>query len=182
MRLFVVIPEALLNELKMKSILKGLVAIVALLSVTVSAAQDKNQAGQLKPVFDNYFQLSNALVKTDSKTAAAAANELLSAVKAIKMESLNEAQHTAWMKVMDNLDKDALAISKTQDIKKQRESFKSLSKNTYELIKASGNDLPVFYNHCPMVDANWLSLDKSIKNPYYGSQMLTCGKTVETIK
>jgi hypothetical protein len=30
--------------------------------------------------------------------------------------------------------------------------------------------------------ANWLSKESTIKNPYYGSQMLTCGKTVETIK
>lgn len=30
--------------------------------------------------------------------------------------------------------------------------------------------------------ANWLSKENPIKNPYYDSQMLTCGKTVETIK
>jgi hypothetical protein len=30
--------------------------------------------------------------------------------------------------------------------------------------------------------ANWLSKESAIKNPYYGSQMLSCGKTVETIK
>ena len=166
----------------MKSILKGLVAIIALLSVTVSAAQDKTQAGQLKPIFDNYFQLNNALVKSDSKAAAATSTELQSALTAVKMESLNEAEHTVWMKVMDDLNKDALAISKTQDIKKQRASFKSLSVNTYELMKVSNPGQPVYYNHCPMVDANWLSMEKGIKNPYYGAQMLTCGKTIETIK
>jgi hypothetical protein len=30
--------------------------------------------------------------------------------------------------------------------------------------------------------ANWVSKDNTIKNPYYGSQMLSCGKTLETIK
>jgi hypothetical protein len=30
--------------------------------------------------------------------------------------------------------------------------------------------------------ANWLSKENAVKNPYYGSQMLTCGKVVETIK
>ena len=30
--------------------------------------------------------------------------------------------------------------------------------------------------------ANWLSKENAVKNPYYGSQMLTCGSTVETIK
>jgi hypothetical protein len=33
-----------------------------------------------------------------------------------------------------------------------------------------------------MQDANWLSKENTVKNPYYGSQMLSCGKTVETIK
>ncbi|MDC6388873.1 hypothetical protein PP182_09290 [Maribacter sp. PR1] len=39
----------------------------------------------------------------------------------------------------------------------------------------------LYYQYCPMQDANWLSKDKTVKNPYYGSQMLSCGSTVETI-
>lgn len=39
-----------------------------------------------------------------------------------------------WMKVPKDLKADAKSISETQDIKKQRDSFKSLSKNTYEFI------------------------------------------------
>jgi hypothetical protein len=29
---------------------------------------------------------------------------------------------------------------------------------------------------------DWLRKENTIKNPYYGSQMLPCGKTVETTK
>jgi hypothetical protein len=29
--------------------------------------------------------------------------------------------------------------------------------------------------------ANWLSLENKVKNPYYGSRMLSCGKVVETL-
>ena len=56
----------------------------------------------------------------------------------------------------------------------------------YELIKVSKPKDAVYYQHCPMYNngkgANWLSKESAIKNPYYGSQMLTCGSTVETIK
>jgi hypothetical protein len=56
----------------------------------------------------------------------------------------------------------------------------------YLLIKVSKQEVTIYYQNCPMYNngkgANWLSKDISIKNPYYGSQMLTCGKTVETIK
>ena len=62
----------------------------------------------------------------------------------------------------------------------------TLSTNMYELIKISKTDAPVYYQFCPMANdgkgANWLSRENAIKNPYYGVQMMTCGRTVETIK
>lgn len=146
---------------------------------TMSENQESNQ---LKSVFDNYFLLKDALVKTDGKTAATKSKELLASIEAVKMESLKMDVHMVWMKVLKDLTADAKNISETQDIKKQRDFFKSLSKNTYELIKVSKPSEAVYYQYCPMQDANWLSKENAVKNPYYGSQMLTCGKTVETIK
>ncbi|MBD3660738.1 MAG: DUF3347 domain-containing protein, partial [Arenibacter algicola] len=74
----------------------------------------------------------------------------------------------------------------TKDVGEQRVYFKSLSKNMFEVIKDSKSETPVYYQFCPMADggkgANWLSLEEDIRNPYYGSQMLSCGKTIETIK
>ena len=140
------------------------------------------QNNQLQPVLDNYFLLKDALVKTDGKTAATKAKELLTSIEAVKMETLKMDVHMVWMKVWKDLTADAKSISETQDIKKQRDFFKSLSKNTYEVIKVSKPTEAVYYQYCPMQDANWLSKENAVKNPYYGSQMLTCGKTVETIK
>ena len=148
-------------------------------TITVTETQVANQ---LQAVFDNYFLLKDALVKTDAKTTAAKSKELLASIEAVKMETLKMEVHLVWMKVLKDLTADAKNISETQDIKKQRDFFKSLSKNTYELIKVSKPTEAVYYQYCPMKDANWLSKENGIKNPYYGSQMLTCGKTVETIK
>ncbi|MBC5841682.1 MAG: DUF3347 domain-containing protein [Flavobacterium sp.] len=147
-----------------------------------STMTENQGTDQLKPVFDNYFSLKDALVKTDSKMASAKSKDLLTAITVVKMETLKMDVHMTWMKVYKDLTADAKNISETQDIKKQRELFKSLSKNTYELIKVSKFTEPVYYQYCPMQDANWLSKENTIKNPYYGSQMLSCGKTVETIK
>jgi copper chaperone CopZ len=147
-----------------------------------SSMSDNQEKNQLKPVFDNYFSLKDALVKTDGKMASAKSKDLLTAITTVKMETLKMDVHMVWMKVFKDLTADAKNISETQDIKKQRELFKSLSKNTYELIKVSKSTEPVYYQYCPMQDANWLSKENTVKNPYYGSQMLSCGKTVETIK
>lgn len=147
-----------------------------------SSVSEKQETNQLKSVFDNYFLLKDALVKTDGKTASMKAMDLLRAISSVKMETLKMDVHMVWMKVFKDLTADAKNISEAKEIQKQRELFKSLSKNTYELIKVSKFTEPVYYQYCPMQNANWLSKENTVKNPYYGSQMLTCGKTLETIK
>ena len=151
----------------------------------MKTTEQKNQS-QLKAVFDNYFDVKDALVKTDGKLASEKAKGLVKAVTAVKMNELNTEEHNVWMKVLNNLKEDAEHIVETTDAKHQRDHFITLSKSVYELLKVSKYEVPVYYQFCPMANdgkgANWLSKENAVKNPYYGSQMLTCGKTVETIK
>jgi len=137
---------------------------------------------QLQNVYDAYFTVKDALIKSDSKLTSAKAKDLLNAITAVKMDKLKSNEHTVWMKVVKKLTADAKNISATTDLKKQRETFKSLSKSTYDLIKVSNPEQPIYKQYCPMADADWLSKEKAVKNPYYGSSMLTCGNVVETIK
>ena len=147
---------------------------------------EKQETNQLNAVFESYFAVKDALVKTDGNTASAKAKDLSNVISAVKMETLTTDEHNVWMEVMKDLAFDAEHISDTKEIGHQRDHFMSLSKNMYELIKVSKSETPIYYQHCPMANggkgANWLSKEDAIKNPYYGSQMLTCGSTVETIK
>ena len=140
---------------------------------------------QLKEVFNSYFAVKDALVKTDGTLAATKAALLLNSINAVKMENLTKEEHAEWMKVMKDLVFDAEHISETKDAGHQRDHFTSLSKNMYSLIKVSKQETPTYYQFCPMANkgkgANWLSKENIVKNPYYGSKMLGCGKTVETI-
>lgn len=151
-----------------------------------STMSESQQNNQLQPVFDSYFELKDALVKTDGNSASAKAAALTTAINAVKMDKLDMEVHMVWMKVLNDIKEDAEHIADTKDIKHQRDHFNTLSKNIYSLIKVSKSDTPTYYQFCPMANdgkgANWLSKENAIKNPYYGSQMLTCGKTVETIK
>ena len=150
------------------------------------ASTEMQGENQLKTVFDNYFSLKDALVKSDGNTTSTKAKGLLTALDAVQMNKLSNEEHTVWMKVMKDLAFDAEHIAETKDVAHQRDHFMNLSKNMYELIKVSKQETPVYFQHCPMANkgkgANWLSKENAIKNPYYGSQMLTCGSTVETIK
>ncbi|MBF6645685.1 MULTISPECIES: DUF3347 domain-containing protein [Flavobacteriales] len=142
----------------------------------------QNQS-QLKPVFDNYFSVKDALIKTDAATASAKAAELSASIKPVDMSKLSVEEHAVWMKIMKDLAANTESISKSKDVAKQRNAFAKLSGNIYTLAKVSKQDVPVYYQHCPMYNggANWLSKENAVKNPYYGSQMLTCGSTVEIL-
>jgi len=172
-----------------KSISKILVAITILVSITVSYAQNTKteaQTTELSAVFNNYFAVKNALVKTDGATASAKSAALLSSINAVKMDKLEMKVHMVWMKVIADLKEDAEHISDTKDVKHQRDHFNTLSKNIYALLKVSKQETPTYYQFCPMANngkgANWLSKESAIQNPYYGSKMLSCGKTMETLK
>ena len=150
---------------------------------TTTVIQDENQ---LKAVFDNYFLVKDALIGSNGNNTAVASKELVTAINNVKMDKLEMDVHMVWMKVVNTIKKDAENIGNTKDIKIQRDHFTTLSKDIYTLIKVSKYETPVYYQFCPMFNdgkgANWLSKENAVKNPYYGSMMLNCGKTVETIK
>jgi len=143
-------------------------------------------ASKLSEIYNQYFSLKDALVATDAAAASASAASLLAALNVVDMQKLQSKEHDSWMKVQQNLKEDAGKIKSSQDISQQRTFFSSLSTNMYDLIKVASPGQSVYLQFCPMASqgkgASWLSKEKTVKNPYYGSQMLSCGKTVETIQ
>lgn len=150
------------------------------------ASIEFQKLNQLNVVFDNYFALKDALVKTDGNLASKEAATLLSAINTVKMETLKTEEHDVWMKVLKNIKEDTEHIANTKEVEHQRDQFSSLSKNFYELMQVSKQETPTYYQFCPMAKdgkgANWLSKENAVKNPYYGTMMLSCGKVIETIK
>ena len=123
-------------------------------------------------LLNNYISVKNALVSGDSKSASQAISTLHESVKA---ES-SFAQKNVLLKATEKL-------SKASGIEKQRASFNDVSTTMWKLVKGSDKvSQPVYYQYCPMKKSYWLSKEKEIKNPYYGSSMLTCGKVAETKK
>lgn len=172
----------------MKSLSKIVMAMFSLLSVNICIANTPTNQTQneLSKVFEKYFEIKDALVKTNGKSASEKAKELTTAIKNVNMNKLSAEQHSVWMNVQKGLAEDAAHIADTNDAKHQRDHFITLSTAVYQLQKVSTTETPVYYQFCPMANggkgANWLSKEKPIKNPYYGSQMLSCGKTIETIQ
>lgn len=151
-----------------------------------SPAAEQEKGKLLSKVYDHYFALKDALVKDDAITASSKALSMAKAIKEVDMKSMSSEEHAAWMKVEKDLLMHAEHIGETKDIAHQREHFSMLSQNVYALAKVFKSDETIYLQHCPMYNdgkgADWLSKQNTVKNPYYGSSMLSCGKTTETIK
>ena len=152
------------------------VALIATAFTQKSFAQDTTNQAQLSQLLNSYYQVKNALIEGNSTTAALEAEAFLKTANGISNRTISEGSRNALVK-------DASVISDSKDLKKQREVFANFSINMYALAKSLKlTTEPIYYQYCPMKKAYWLSSDKAVKNPYYGSAMLTCGKVTETIQ
>lgn len=142
---------------------------------------------QLTKVYDAYLKMNSAFVDSDAKQVASEAKEVIKALKLVDMALLKGDAHMKWMDQLEVLNSTISAISKTDDIEKQRQAYIQFNLAFYESIKMFGLDnTTAYFQYCPMANddkgAYWLSSKKDILNPYFGDAMLTCGETKETIK
>jgi hypothetical protein len=152
-----------------------LVTFLAVVFTQKGFAQDSTQQNQLSKLLSLYYNVKDALVAGNGNEVSAKANEFIKIANSIDYKLISEGNINALLK-------DATRISETKDIKVQRLHFANLSNNMVTLAKSVKlTTSPIYQAYCPMKKANWLSSDKAIKNPYYGSAMLTCGEVVETI-
>ena len=144
--------------------------------------------GQFAKVIAAYFTISSELAGDNFKKAAAAAETARSALAAADMTLLDGDAHASWMKALSRLKPPLDAMAKAEEIAGLRAQFAKLSNELAPVIKhfGIGQAEPVYMVKCPMAfenrGATWLQKDKSVRNPYFGSQMLTCGSVIETIQ
>lgn len=155
-------------------------------STTEAKSSDNSKPQQnIDGVLREYFALNSALVASDPKKAAKKAAALVKSIDMINTPQLSSELKTTWKKQSKTIRDNALAISKSEDIKVQRAKYLPLSDALYIVTKSADNEAPVYYQYCPMANdgkgAHWLSAENQVNNPYYGSEMLHCGETVETI-
>ena len=142
-------------------------------------------AFSINEIVNGYLKLKNALVKDDSKGAANASKTLYAALNNLNSNSLDAKLKKEYLDIADDAKEHAEHISDNPGkIEHQREHFAMLSKDMSDLIKTFGTTQKLYQDYCPMYDEGkngfWISETKEIKNPYYGSQMRTCGSVKKT--
>ncbi|MFC4268892.1 efflux RND transporter periplasmic adaptor subunit [Polaribacter marinivivus] len=141
---------------------------------------------QLKDVYNVYINLKDALIKDDVINSSKNASALASSLSKVDMKLLKDEAHNHWMSLVKEIQSSATAISKTSDIKAQRDHFKHLSSHLINTVQLFGVKEKVYVEYCPMADNNngayWLSKEEQILNPYFGDAMLKCGEVKQTIE
>ncbi len=131
-------------------------------------------------IISGYLKLKNALTKDDTKGAANAGKALYATFNKVNTNAIDPKLKTEYIDISDDAKEQAEHIGDNGGkIDHQREHFAMLSKDVNDLIKIFGAKQKLYQDFCPMYNegkgAIWISESKEIKNPYYGSKMLTCG-------
>lgn len=134
----------------------------ALLMTAASAVTFVAASDSVRAIVTSYLEVHAALASDKLEGVKAPAAAI--AVQAERMGESGAAMAKA-----------ARAVEQAKDLKGAREAFNPLSEAVIAAAKAANvTDVKVAY--CPMANASWLQKEDTIRNPYYGSQMLTCGE------
>lgn len=131
-------------------------------------------------IVKGYLALKNAFVKDNDKEAANMGKQLLTILKAIDIKSIPIKKRKDYIEIAEDIQENAEHIGDNAGkIEHQREHFEALSKDIIDLIDLFGSDQKLYQDYCPMYNNGkggvWISEVKTIKNPYLGSKMSTCG-------
>lgn len=139
----------------------------------------------IEAIVASYLRLKNALVKDDGNAAASAGKALYASFNNVNIAALDEKVKKDFSEIADDSKEHSEHIgANASKIDHQREHFATLSKDVNDLIKMFGASQKLYQDFCPMYNdgkgAIWISETKEIKNPFYGSQMLSCGSLKKT--
>ena len=132
-------------------------------------------AQNLDTVFEDYIELKNHLIEGNQNSAKSSSVQLLKSLENLKAGSDQKA-------LINEIMASTKKISEANTIEQQRNELGKQSEPLWKLIRVNKSfQNKAYYNYCPMKKSFWVSEDKNIKNPFYGKQMLQCGKVEESI-
>jgi len=137
---------------------------------------------KLEQLYDSYFAVQSAFAH-DKKPSAETVAQLHKLTKDLgQSQEISETSRTMLRQAAT----DAEHLHHLS-VDEGRKMFKSISKTVVTLAtvyRGSHAKEPFQQFFCPMVPGgggDWLQADPKLLNPYFGSQMLTCGELVRTI-
>jgi hypothetical protein len=115
-------------------------------------------------VVDPYLKIQEALASDSVEGVRANAGDLATAATALGAPAMK-------------IDTSAVQLASADDLADARAKFGALSEALDAYMSGMKLNPPegVRVAFCPMVLKPWMQRDGTLRNPYYGSQMITCG-------
>jgi Cu(I)/Ag(I) efflux system membrane fusion protein len=131
----------------------------------------------MQPILARYLKIQEKLA-ADSVDGIGEEAQLISrAASRLDTDDLC-GEHAAHLKELPTRVRHAAQVlSDARDIAAAREAFKSLSQPV-AMWATMSRPPGVSVVFCEMAKASWLQREGEIRNPYYGSEMRTCGQVV----
>jgi Cu(I)/Ag(I) efflux system membrane fusion protein len=150
---------------------------------SISSAEFNSQLRLLLP---SYLKLKDALVETNADAAATEAKQFSMSLAKIDASSLDGKSIHIWNPLFNKMLNSAKESSSNNDVEQQRKHLGQITDAYYEAITQFNlTGLNAYYQYCPMAfhdaGAYWISKEKEIRNPYFGSKMIRCGETREEL-
>ncbi|MDJ1498869.1 DUF3347 domain-containing protein [Cytophagaceae bacterium DM2B3-1] len=140
---------------------------------------------QFENVLTSYFMLKDSFVKSDTTEINQKATDLIGATNKVDTTKLNTEVQTKWKTSKAMIIRSVTTLQTEKGLEDKRAGFEDLSKIMYEVVNTYGATTTVYKQYCPMAlndkGAYWLSVNKEIKNPYFGDKMLECGEVQEVL-
>lgn len=128
-----------------------------------------------------YLELKDALVASDDVAAATKARAVVSAWDRLGALPESEDEREMWNTMKTAVLAGARSTAASTDLEKRRADFETLSNALIALIDRYGvTGTSLYKQYCPMAfddkGSYWISDERQIRNPYFGSMMLSCGE------
>lgn len=142
---------------------------------------------QIGALVSTYVTIKDQLSHDDHDGGQAKVAEFRGALESVDMGLIKGEAHVAWMERREELKKAIDSFDAAVDLDSSRAAFELVSNALVTTVRQFGSDgaEPVFLYHCPMAfggrGGDWLQNKEGTENPYYGSQMFSCGSLKETL-
>ncbi len=144
----------------------------------------------INTTLNSYYALKDAFVASDTVKINATGIELKNLLDSLKLDELYAKDTLAFASINGrpgDVSAEITGMLGEKELEKKRESFELISNGFYDMMRAiRPGGTTIYYQYCPMAfndkGAYWLSNADSIRNPYFGKKMLTCGEVKETMK
>jgi membrane fusion protein, copper/silver efflux system len=148
---------------------------------TQRAAEDIELQKAIVQAIQPYLALKDALVASDDVKAAQQAQDVLKLWQNFSKEPTDQDEKGQWPGFKSKVVNAASATVKSSSLESRRAAFEQLSDAIIALLDRYGvSGTPLYKQYCPMAfndkGSYWISSERAIRNPYFGSAMLACGE------